>query len=269
MRVNGITLNVEQYGTGRPLLLLHGFTGSAATWAALIGALPPHIRAICPDLIGHGRSDAPPDAARYRMERCVADLLALLDALELERADVLGYSMGGRVALHLAAAAPERVGALLLESSSPGIADASERRARAAADEALADMIERDGLAAFVDRWERLPLFASQAALPKDTRAHLRDQRLRNNPLARPTACAAWAQAGQNRCGIGWPARRFSAAERRRAGSQIPRAGRQNAGPAAAGAHGESGRMPGMPGILNQPQAFPQKRFKICKPNTF
>jgi 2-succinyl-6-hydroxy-2,4-cyclohexadiene-1-carboxylate synthase len=117
------------------------------------------------------------------MERCVADLLALLDALEIARADVLGYSMGGRVALHLAAAAPERVGALVLESSSPGIADAAERQTRIAADEALADAIEREGLAAFVERWERLPLFASQAALPDDTRARLHAQRLRNNPL--------------------------------------------------------------------------------------
>jgi 2-succinyl-6-hydroxy-2,4-cyclohexadiene-1-carboxylate synthase len=182
-KVNGITLNVEQSGSGRPLLLLHGFTGSAATWVPLIGALSPHIRAIAPDLIGHGQSDSPPDAARYSIERCVADLLALLDTLEVQRADVLGYSMGGRVALQLAAAAPERVGALVLESSSPGLAIASERQARVAADEALADMIERDGLAAFVDHWEHLPLFASQAALPEDTRARLRDQRLRNNPL--------------------------------------------------------------------------------------
>src|SRR5262245_42343701 len=119
LHVNDITLNVEQFGAGRPLLLLHGFTGSAATWLSLIGALPPHTGAIVPDLIGHGRSDSPPAAERYRMECCVADLLALLDALEVERADVLGYSMGGRVALQLAAAAPERVGALVLESSSP------------------------------------------------------------------------------------------------------------------------------------------------------
>src|SRR5215207_6685506 len=121
LRVNGITLNVEQSGTGRPLLLLHGFTGSAATWAPLIGALPLHFHMIAPDLIGHGRSDSPPDAERYRMERCVADLLALLDALGVERTDVLGYSMGGRVALHLAAAAPGRFRSLILESSSPGI----------------------------------------------------------------------------------------------------------------------------------------------------
>lgn len=183
MNINGITFNVEQSGAGQPLLLLHGFTGSAATWTPLISALPPHFRTIAPDLIGHGRSASPPDAERYRMERCVADLLALLDALEIERVDVLGYSMGGRLALHLAAAAPDRVGALVLESSSPGIADAAERQARVAADEALADVIAREGLAAFVERWERLPLFASQASLSEETRARLHAQRLRNNPL--------------------------------------------------------------------------------------
>jgi 2-succinyl-6-hydroxy-2,4-cyclohexadiene-1-carboxylate synthase len=183
LRINDITLNVEQSGAGRPLLLLHGFTGSAATWTPLIHSLRPHFRTIAPDLIGHGRSDSPQDAERYRMERCVADLLAMLDALEVECADVLGYSMGGRVALHLATKAPDRVGALVLESSSPGIADAAERQERVVADEALAESIEREGLEAFVGRWERLPLFASQASLPEDTRARLHAQRLRNDPI--------------------------------------------------------------------------------------
>jgi 2-succinyl-6-hydroxy-2,4-cyclohexadiene-1-carboxylate synthase len=183
LNVNNMTFNVEQIGAGRPLLLLHGFTGSAATWAPLFAALPPHFSMIAPDLIGHGHSDSPPDVERYRMERCVADLLALLDQLDIARADVLGYSMGGRVALQLAAAAPERVGALVLESSSPGIADVAERQARVVADEALADLIARDGLAAFVEYWERLPLFASQVVLPEETRARLHTQRLRNNPL--------------------------------------------------------------------------------------
>jgi 2-succinyl-6-hydroxy-2,4-cyclohexadiene-1-carboxylate synthase len=183
LQVNDITINVEVAGAGWPLLLLHGFTGSAATWAPHTLRFAPHLRTIAPDLIGHGQSDSPPDPERYRMERCVADLLALLDALHVDRADVLGYSMGGRVALHLAAAAPGRVRSLVLESSSPGIADPPERQARIAADAALANSIERDGLEAFVDRWERLPLFASQAALPAGTRARLRDQRLRNSPI--------------------------------------------------------------------------------------
>jgi 2-succinyl-6-hydroxy-2,4-cyclohexadiene-1-carboxylate synthase len=183
MLINDLSLNVERSGAGQPLLLLHGFTGSAAAWAPLSKLLGSHFHTIAPDLIGHGRSDSPPDAKRYSMQNCVADLLAILDALEIERAHVLGYSMGGRVALHLAAAAPGRVGALVLESSSPGIGDPAERQARVAADEALAESIERDGLAAFVDRWERLPLFASQASLPRQARARLHAQRMRNNPL--------------------------------------------------------------------------------------
>jgi len=180
--VDDITLNVDVDGAGRPLLLLHGFTSSAAAWAPLVARLAPHRRTIAVDLIGHGQSDAPARAERYRMEQCVADLLALLDTLDIAQTDVLGYSMGGRVALQLAAVAPTRVGGLVLESSSPGLADLTERQARIAADEALADSIERDGLAVFVDRWERLPLFASHTALPAEIRARQRAQRMRNNP---------------------------------------------------------------------------------------
>lgn len=180
--VNGIKLHAEVVGAGRPLLLLHGFTGSTATWRALAERLAPGVRSIAVDLIGHGQSDAPEHPARYTMAHCVADLLALLDRLGLDQAAVLGYSMGGRVALQLAAAAPERVDALLLESASPGLASPAERAARAAADDALADTIEHDGLEAFVAYWQQLPLWASQAALPAPVRAQLRAQRLHNHP---------------------------------------------------------------------------------------
>ncbi|MCL6432137.1 MAG: alpha/beta fold hydrolase [Anaerolineae bacterium] len=106
-RVNGVTLHVVLAGDvkARPLLLLHGFTGSAETWTPFLPAFTMHLRVIAVDLLGHGRSDAPEDPQRYRMERCVEDLLALLDCLGVAQAGVLGYSMGGRVALHLAAAA--------------------------------------------------------------------------------------------------------------------------------------------------------------------
>ena len=179
--VNGIDLNVEERGRGEPLLLLHGFTGSATTWRALSGALDGW-RCIAVDLIGHGASDAPADAARYSMESCVAVLVALLDALGVGRLPVLGYSMGGRIALQLAAAAPERVSALVLEGASAGIDDPAERAERVASDHELADAIERDGLPAFVDRWERIPLFSTHTRLPADVRARLRAQRLANRP---------------------------------------------------------------------------------------
>ena len=90
--------------------------------------------------------------------------------------------MGGRVALRLALRAPERVSALIVVSASPGIADATARATRMAADRALADRIEREGVPAFVDYWQSLPLWASQRRLPPAARAALRAQRLRNDP---------------------------------------------------------------------------------------
>lgn len=179
--VNGVHLNVEVRGQGPALLLLHGFTGSAATWTPDLEAWR-GFTTVAVDLLGHGGSDCPADPRRYRMERCVEDLVALLDRLDVRRAAALGYSMGGRVALHLALRAPERLWALALESASPGIDDASEREARARSDADLAEAIERDGVEAFVERWQALPLFASQARLPAAVREEVRRQRLGNDP---------------------------------------------------------------------------------------
>lgn len=176
--VDGVTLNVETAGAGPALVLLHGFTGAAAAWAPHQDVLSARYTTVAIDMLGHGRSDAPADPDRYRIEHAAADVVAVLDRLGVVQAAVLGYSMGGRVALFLAAAAPARVSALVLESASPGIADPAERAARAAADAALADAIERDGVAAFVDRWERLPLFATQVRLPAAVRAAVHAQRL-------------------------------------------------------------------------------------------
>ena len=106
----------------------------------------------------------------------------MLDRLALPPVVVLGYSMGGRVAmrlaLHLAERAPARLSGLVLESASPGIADAGERSARVVSDHALADRIEADGIEAFVREWESLPMWASQSGLSEEARSRLRAQRL-------------------------------------------------------------------------------------------
>jgi 2-succinyl-6-hydroxy-2,4-cyclohexadiene-1-carboxylate synthase len=88
--------------------------------------------------------------------------------------------MGGRVALHFAAAYPTKVRRLILESASPGLATEAERLERRANDEALACEIELHGVEDFVRRWERLPLFESQLQLPNPVRAERHAQRLRN-----------------------------------------------------------------------------------------
>lgn len=182
IHVNGLRLHYVEQGRGPAILLLHGFTGSTASWSRILPALAGGCRAVAVDLIGHGRSEAPRQWERYTIAHCVTDLQALLDRLEIQQAVVLGYSMGGRVALSLAAAAPHRITALILESTSPGLTTDEERAQRRRADGDLAGMIEDQGIETFVDHWEKLPLFASQQDLPSAVRAGQRAQRLANRP---------------------------------------------------------------------------------------
>ena len=165
-------------GSGPALLLLHGFTGSRLNWQPLIQALAPEHRMIAPDLLGHGKTAHPGDPQRHSMPQAAADLAQIISTLGENRIDLLGYSMGGRLALYFALHYPHLVHRLVLESASPGLKSEAERLARRQSDEELAQRIERDGIPAFVDAWERLPLFASQTRLPEETRRHLRQQRM-------------------------------------------------------------------------------------------
>lgn len=188
--MNDFLLNGERYHlhhsddlTKPPLLLLHGFTGSSANWDHLLPLFGARYSVIGVDILGHGRSASPPDPNRYTMAQVAADLIALLDAWQIKQTALLGYSMGGRLALYLACHFPARFSQLILESSSPGLATAAERAARRQSDEALAAWIEAHGIEAFVDRWEKLPLWASQQQLPEEVRHRLRQQRRQNNPV--------------------------------------------------------------------------------------
>ncbi|NHZ71698.1 MAG: 2-succinyl-6-hydroxy-2,4-cyclohexadiene-1-carboxylate synthase [Aquificales bacterium] len=164
------------------LLLLHGFTGSAQSWQPLLPALTPYFQVITPDILGHGRSPSPPSPRPYQMTQIAASLITLLDQHTSQPAHLLGYSMGGRLALYLAVHYPKRFHSLILESASPGLKTAVERDERRQRDNTLANRIERDSIEAFIDFWERLPLWASQQQLSKETHARLRQQRLQNNP---------------------------------------------------------------------------------------
>ncbi len=185
VQVNSVRLGVEQRGEARKsdpaLVMLHGFTGSAAGWGRHLNTLAAYgLRVIALDLLGHGQSDAPDDPQRYTIEHCQQDILAALQELGVSkgRAILLGYSMGGRIALYAAFSGFFR--ALILESASPGLEDPVERERRRISDETLAASIEREGVQAFIERWEKLPLFASQKTLPLECRETLRRQRLQN-----------------------------------------------------------------------------------------
>ena len=180
LEVAGLRYAVGRRGSGDPLLLLHGFTGRGTSWDPHARAFARRFTALVPDLPGHGRSGIPADPARGAVERIADDLTFVLGRLGAAPAHVVGYSFGARVALRLAVVHPGAVRRLVLESPSAGIADPAERAARRAADAALADRIERDGVEAFVAEWERQPVFASHAALPPVRAAALRAVRLRN-----------------------------------------------------------------------------------------
>jgi 2-succinyl-6-hydroxy-2,4-cyclohexadiene-1-carboxylate synthase len=183
IELNGLHYRFTDEGQGSPLLLLHGFTGSIDTWAELRPALVHSFRVITVDLPGHGLTESPLDPARYHMESAAADLIELCRRLDCEAVNLMGYSMGGRLALYLAVHYPGLVRKLMLVSASPGLRTEEERAARRESDASIADDIERDGIDAFVERWEALPLFRSLQDLPADKQQQLHQQRLTNSVI--------------------------------------------------------------------------------------
>ncbi|MXV93546.1 MAG: 2-succinyl-6-hydroxy-2,4-cyclohexadiene-1-carboxylate synthase [Chloroflexi bacterium] len=174
---------IRRQGTGEPLLLLHGFTGDHSGWQGVAPTLARKYQLILVDLLGHGGSESPKSTAAWRMSSIATDLVSLLDVLELTQVHLLGYSMGGRLALYLALRYPRRCMSLTLESASPGIADEQQRMARQQSDNQLADKIKTRGIAWFVDYWQSLPMWASQVQLPAQAHLAQRGQRLRCQPV--------------------------------------------------------------------------------------
>src|SRR5436305_4606885 len=157
------------------IVLLHGFGGTHRAWDRLIARLDPErYRPLAVDLRGHG---AARDVRPIGFVECTADILAAAP----ERFAVCGYSMGGRIAQHVALAAPDRVIRLILASTTAGLDDPAERAARLAADSALAAQIERETIEEFVARWRSQPLFADE---PPWVSAAARADHRRNDPHA-------------------------------------------------------------------------------------
>ena len=110
IEVGGVSLHVVDEGSGSPVLLLHGFPDSSALWRHQIPALvDAGHRVIAPDLRGFGASDRPDGVAAYAMPTLLADVLGILDAVGVERADVVGHDWGAGLGWVLASLAPQRV----------------------------------------------------------------------------------------------------------------------------------------------------------------
>jgi 2-succinyl-6-hydroxy-2,4-cyclohexadiene-1-carboxylate synthase len=158
------------------VVLLHGFSATSRSWDGVAARLD-HERylPLAIDLPGHGAFAAAPTPITF--EDCVRHVLERAP----ERFALCGYSLGGRVALHVALAAPARVSRLVLVSTSAGIEDGAERERRREADERLAKDLEEGSFEDFIERWRAQPLFAGEP--PEAGRLAREDQR-RNRPEA-------------------------------------------------------------------------------------
>jgi pimeloyl-ACP methyl ester carboxylesterase len=133
INLNGADLYVEERGTGEPLVLLHGMTGTSGDWqhAFDLDRLARSFRVIAPDARGHGRSTNP--GRDFTFAGCARDVLAILDALGVERAQAVGVSLGAKTLLHVATLAPARVSTMILVSATPRFPESTRALFRAAA----------------------------------------------------------------------------------------------------------------------------------------
>jgi len=172
-----IALCYVEHGVGGagPVVLLHGFPLNGAMWDEVVPALADRYHVIVPDLRGHGATEAP--HGPYEIADHAADVLALIDRLGVERAAIVGLSMGGYIAIQLMARAPERFSAVVLADTT-GRGDSEERRRGRATQ---AEVIRTDGLDAFADlvlpRMFAPSVFVERPALVERFRQTITSQR--------------------------------------------------------------------------------------------
>jgi 2-succinyl-6-hydroxy-2,4-cyclohexadiene-1-carboxylate synthase len=165
------------------LILLHGFAGLPAFWAPVRRHLPLEVEVLAPALAGHG--GPPPVAGDGAFLEEVDRLARLIQQRNFTSAHLVGYSLGGRLALGLAVQFAELFSGATLIGAHPGLVDPEERRRRIESDEIWARQLEEEGLEAFLDAWQAQPLFSTQSA----------EQRQRQRRLRRALSASALAAA--------------------------------------------------------------------------
>lgn len=162
--VGGLSVAVNDAGNGPPVILLHGLGCGKRMWLHQARALCNHFRVIAYDQRGHGLTDAPAAAADYSAAHLARDLVGVLDALGIERAAIVGFSLGGGPALALAASRPERVSRLILADVGAGADDPVKIESMARRWVALIRRNEIDELVADMLRSELYKVYARRNA---------------------------------------------------------------------------------------------------------
>ena len=183
--LNGITINYEVHGEGKPLVLAHGYTASQRMWDSVLPAISARYRTVIYDTRGHGKSTAPEDMSAYDLARdYVGDQAALMDHLGIDRAHVGGLSMGGMIAQEFALQHPERVDALLLFDTGPGMGALQRDPATAERFRQMREIMQgvarTKGMSAIIDAMRNSPAAfrpPAGAPIPAAVRAHVEGMR--------------------------------------------------------------------------------------------
>ena len=141
------------------ILFLHGFMGSLQDWDSIINRLQNNYYCLAIDLPGHGRTRNP--ETRYSFAEAGASLIDLLKDINFSPFSILGYSLGGRLALYIALRYPGLVSKVILESASPGLKSSRQRTIRKLQDETLAIKLVNSDFNQFLQEWYDQPLFNS------------------------------------------------------------------------------------------------------------
>ena len=153
------------YISGSPsnpaILFLHGFLGNADDWMDVISSLSHKYYCISVDLPGHGKTDNLTEQTDYTMEVCASGIVDILGHLKIHMCNLVGYSMGGRLALYLISHYPKLFLKVILESASPGLKSAEAREQRLQNDLRLAKDLEKNDLHALIRTWYQQPIFNS------------------------------------------------------------------------------------------------------------
>lgn len=144
------------------LLMLHGFMGAAGSFSHLADELGNFCNPVLIDMIGHGSTDAPDNPERYKLNQQLLDLSELISSRHFSPCYILGYSMGGRLALRFALDYPDLVSGLILESTTYGIENTNEQKERRHLDSKRADSIVKD-FRSFVEEWNKMPILRNKA----------------------------------------------------------------------------------------------------------
>lgn len=193
MPINQFGFSVYPGAGEQPVVFLHGFLGSRLDWEPACDALRGQFRVFPFDLPGHGDTAISNDTS---FESAAQDLVSFLDSANIRKPHLVGYSMGGRIALYLTVRCGEKFGDVVITSASPGIEDDNERADRRLRDDALAERLSSEPLARFVEGWYRQPLFASLQKYP-DLLRQLMSRRTENNPQSLATALRVFSPGRQ------------------------------------------------------------------------